>query len=346
MTQILQRYKIGTDFTEEEYHRWLTQLQWWCGEKFANVEDPKKHAEKILLAALNGAKLDGTQWTTIPNDFFKRVKQLSGFDLKLGIGIRDPLKNNSQAFRRKVITNQSGEKTENLPPIDMKTAMELRNKYIEDLIKKYPHLDNPIYKPKVEELSETIVKSRMISNDFLTATGRTLELLSKIRESLHKQIGELMEFLEISPKQRVSKILDQKNADLGSLIAKMESYGEYWKEYERIDSLRELIQLYHMLKSNRPDNTPQLNDWELWHMTRNRPIKFTCRHGETYELLGGFTVEEIEKALLQAQKTYGWGLEEIGAIVREEEPEIIPALEEVLEEIDNEPVDDFTGENT
>lgn len=304
---VLRRFAVGKDFTEADFHKWIDQLIWWIGDRFPRIKDPREHAEKIMKAALNGTKLDGTEWLGISSDFFSRVVQLSGFDVKRGVGVRDP----KTAKHRSIVTRASGEKTE-IPPVDIQQGMQLRADYIKDLLHKYPHLDSPVYKPKVEELAETIVKSRMISVDFILSRGKELELLSKIRESLHKQISELMKFLEIAPEQRVRKQLDAKNSDVGSLIAKMESYGEVWEEYEKLDALRELLQKYRMLKSSRPDGTPQLNDWELWHMTRNRPVKFTCRCGVSYELLGGFTPEEIEQALLQAHKVYGFGLEEIG----------------------------------
>ncbi len=302
---VLIRYKIGIDFTEEQYKKWLSQLTWWVSSRMTNIEDPAAYAEKVIKAGLNGTKVDGRPWTGVSTDFFKRVKQLAGYDLNLGIGVREPTR------KTHINPAHTASKTTELPPLDLKEAMELRHSYIKELIQKYPHLDTPVYKPKVEELAETVIKSRMISNEFLTSRGTTLEKLSKIRESLHKQIGELMEFLEISPKQRLTKALDAKNSDVGSIVARLESYGDTWKEFEKIDSLRELLQLYKMLKSTRPDGSPQLNDWELWHMTRNRPIKFTCRCGESYELLGGFTSDEIEQALLQAQNVYGYGLEDI-----------------------------------
>ena len=311
MSIALQRYKIGEDFTEEQINKWREQLTWWISAKMPRVTDPKEFADKALKAALNGTKMDGSTWPGISNDFYKRMKQLVGFDLEHGIGVREPTKT------RKISPAVTAERTAELPPIDLKAAMELRTNYIRDLLAKYPHLDTPVYKPKVEELAETVVKSRMISTDFLTARGKTLETLSKIRESLHKQIGELMEFLEISPKQRVTKTLDAKNSDVGSLVAKLESYGEAWQEYERLDALREALQLYRMLNAQRPDGTPQLNDWELWHMTRCKPIKFTCRHGETYEIIDGFTPDEIEKALLQAKEVYGFGLEPIDTVPAE-----------------------------
>jgi hypothetical protein len=306
----LKRYKIGTDFTEEQYHKWVEQLTWWIGEKMHNIESPKGHAEKALLAAMNGTKMDGSPWPLITNDFNKRIKQLVGFDLEAGIGIRDPM----VGAKKSLIGHTAARtKTAEIPPVDLKEAMGLRKEYISNLLGKYPHLDSPVYKPKVEELAETIVKSRMISSDFLNAQGVALERLSKIRESLHKQIGELMEFLEISPKQRVRSSIETKNADVGSLVAKMESYGASWEEFERLDALRELLQFYHMLQSTRPDGTPQLNDWELWHLTRNRPVQYKCIScGWEVELLGGFTPLEIEQALVQAQKVYGFGLEEIG----------------------------------
>lgn len=330
MAQLLRRFKIGEDFSKEDYEKWLEQLTWWIGSRMPNIQDSAAHAKTVIRAALNGSKLDGQPWPGVSNDFYKRIKQLVGFDLEKGIGIREP-----SPTIRMVSKEHTKSKTTVLPPIDLEKTMQFRQEYVNDLITKYPHLDTPVYKPKVEELAETIAKSRMISTDFMTASGAALEKLSKIRESLHKQIGELMEFLEISPKQRVTKLLDSKNADVGSLVARLESYAEYWSEYERIDALRELIQLYRMLQSSRPDGTKQLNDWEVWHMTRCKPMTFTCRHGETYELIDGFTPEEIEAALLQAEKIYGFGLKGITEQVPEEHKEV-----DVLEETDFETFDE------
>lgn len=308
MPQIPEKYVIGVNFSKEDYSKWIDQLAWWVGDRMPNVKNPREHAEKVLEAARYGRKLNGETWSKVPQNFFKRVTAMTGFDVFSGTGVRDPRKARALKIKAKDV---AGNPVEQTPSIDLNQALELRAQYIKDLLAKYPHLDTPVYKPKVEELAETIVKSRMISTDFIASRGKQLESLSKVRESLHKQIGELMEFLEISPKQRVTKTLEAKNSDVGSLISKLESYGEVWKEYEKLDSLRELLQFYRMLNSTRPDGTPQLNDWELWHLTRNRPVKFKCRCGESYELLGGFTPQEIEQALVQAQELYGFGLEAI-----------------------------------
>jgi hypothetical protein len=311
MSGFVRRFRVGEDFTEEEFNKWKKQLKWWISSSMPKVADPAAHTEKVLLSAMNGTKLNGEAWTGISNDFIKRVTQLTSFDLKTGVGRKA-----GRGGRPRLQTNKDkrvGPKItpEELPPEDIKTYFREQEQYKKDLLIKYPHLENPIYNPKVDELAETVMKSRMLSQEFLLAKGEPLLKLSKLRESLHKQIGELMDFLEISPKLLVHKQKEAAKADVGSLIAQMETYGEIWQEYERIDALRELIQKYKQLKTLRPDGSPQLNDWELWHQTRNRPVKFTCRCGETYELLGGFTPDEIEEALVQAYKAYGFGLEPI-----------------------------------
>src|SRR6185295_3519946 len=130
----IQRYYIGKDFTEEEYRKWLEQLTWWVGSRMTNVINPRAHAEAILKAGLNGTKTNGKEWAGISNDFFKRVKQLAGFDLQLGIGIREPTK------RRAIVANSPLVTKDDLPPLDLKEAMTLRENYIKELIQKYPHL--------------------------------------------------------------------------------------------------------------------------------------------------------------------------------------------------------------
>lgn len=300
------RFVVGTT---DEYNKWLEQLTWWLGETRKNLDNPKKHAVDVLLAAFNGTKLDGNPWPRISSEFYPRVKQLCGFDLKRGIGIRTRAGPVAVAISKGPSRTPNKMREKDLPPIDLGKALDLKQEYVEQLMEKYPHLEGAIYRPKVEELAETVVKSRMLSVAFLTSEGRTLQDLNKIKESLNKQTDELMKVLEISPALLMKKQQDGNKTDVGSLIRHMEQYGEIWDEYERIDALRELIQTYWQLKNSRPDGTPQLNDWELWHKTRNRPVKFTCRCGKIYELLGGFTAEEIEKACVQAYEVYGYGLE-------------------------------------
>ncbi len=301
------RFVVGTT---DEYNKWVEQLTWWLGETRKNLDDPPAQARLVLLSAFNGTKLDGSHWPKISTEFYVRVKQLCGFDLKRGIGIKS--QSPATPIARGPVRTPAKMSASELPPINLEKALDLKQEYVEQLVEKYPHLEGAIYRPKVEELAETVIKSQMLSSAFLTSEGRTLQDLNKIKESLNKQTDELMKVLEISPALLMKKQQDGNKTDVGSLIRHMEQYGEVWDEYERIDALRELLQTYWQLKNTRPDGTPQLNDWELWHKTRNRPVKFTCRNCQsTYELLGGFTPDEIEEACKQAYEVYGLGLESL-----------------------------------
>ncbi|MBU8921757.1 MAG: hypothetical protein KOO63_08055 [Bacteroidales bacterium] len=275
MARLIQEFDVGKDFTEGEFNHWREQLTWWISTSMTNVEDPLGHANKVLDAATKGTKLNGEAWPQISNDFFKRVNQLAGFDLKKGVG-----KKKNPAGRPKTTRNKrtfSQITAEQVPPIPITEVDRRQDAYIENLVAKYPHLDSPVYAPKVTELAELIIKSGMMSLDFMAATGKTLELLTKVRAEMQKQIDAIMNFLEISPKMLLTKQKEAQNSDVGSLIASMEEFGDWWQDFERIDALRELLQKYHQLNALRPDSTPQLNAWELWHMTRNRPVEFTCR---------------------------------------------------------------------
>ena len=301
------RFVVGT---HEDYARWLEQVTWWLASTRKNLDNPKEQAAAAMLAALNGTKLDGNPWPRMSSDFHKRVRQLTGFDLIRGVGTNSTNVQNI-AMQKGTVRTPSKMSRQELPPINLDKAMDMKAEYIQHLLEKYPHLENPVYTPKVEELAETVIKGRMLSVDFMTSDNRKLQDLSKIKESLNKQTDELMKVLEISPSVLMRKQQENHKTDVGSLIRHMEQYGSIWEEYERIDSLRELLQTFWQLNNTRPDGTPQLNDWELWHKTRNRPVEFTCRCGETYTLLGGFTPEEIEQACEQAYKVYGFGLERL-----------------------------------
>ena len=307
----------------------MDQLIWWLGTTRKGLENPSEQATAVILAAFNGTKLSGDPWPRISSDFFKRVKQLSGFDLELGVGTRA---SNAIAISKGPNRTPTKLTEQELPPISLDQAMDMKAEYIEHLVQKYPHLENQVYAPKVEELAETVVKSRMLSTEFLTAQGRKLQDVSKIKESLNKQTDELMKVLEISPSLLMKKQQDGHKTDVGSLIRHMEQYGEVWEEYERIDALRDLLQTFWQLQNTRPDGTPQLNDWELWHKTRNRPVNFTCKCGETYKLLGGFTPEEIEQACVQAYNVYGSGLEPLDKEAKFHTADIVES-EDVPEEL-------------
>jgi hypothetical protein len=312
MTRLVKEFVVGKDFTEEEFNKWRKQLQWWVSETMPNVDDPIAHVNKILNSAMRGLKLNGEAWPLITNDFFSRVKQLGAFDLRTGTGTKKNKKGRPAATNRQYRKGSVVQiNAEQVPDVDLKDIIEDQQRYKESLVTKYPHLDNPVYEPKVDELAELVIKSGLLSKDFLLSNGKKLESITKVRAEMQKQINEIMNFLEISPKLLLTKQKDAQQADVGSLIAKLENFGEHWQDFERIDALRELLQKYKQLNSLRPDGTPQLNDWELWHQTRNRPVHFKCRCGEEFDLLGGFTPEEIEQALIQAYEVYGFGLEGI-----------------------------------
>src|SRR5438105_1595336 len=138
--RVLRRFAIGKDFTEADYHKWVDQLMWWIGDRFPRIKDPREHVEKVMKAALNGTKLDGSEWRGISDDFFNRVIMLTGFDVKRGVGVRDP-KSHTMA-RHTHTTRGAAEKTKDIPPIDVQEGMRLRADYIQDLLRKYPHLDS------------------------------------------------------------------------------------------------------------------------------------------------------------------------------------------------------------
>ena len=84
--RVLRRFAIGKDFREEDFHKWIDQLIWWIGDRFPRIRDPREHAEKIMKAALNGTKLDGSEWVGISDDFFQHPSSvilddhLSGYE--------------------------------------------------------------------------------------------------------------------------------------------------------------------------------------------------------------------------------------------------------------------------
>lgn len=304
-------FAVEHDFSVSDRDKWKAQLTLWISRSQKTDEDPSKKAEKILQAAINGTKMNGEIWSGVENFSLRsRIKQFCGFDIVAGRGrLYKPLSrrgpNHPEKLRSKEVENKNDEV---YLDITLEELLEQREAYKQILFQEFPFTENPVYEAQVNGLAEAVVKLDHISGDFLTASGKSLEILLKIRDGLKKDMDDFMKLLKIHPTQLKDKAEDIDRGDVGNLIVQWEKFGEISEMYETVDAIQELIQSVRQLEQLRTDGTPQLADYLMWHKTGCRGCSFTCEHGVEYKLLRGFSSEELYAAAEQAYEAFGFGL--------------------------------------
>jgi len=311
-------YVLDKDYTKEEYDKWSQQIAFWIGET-QKSENPYKKAEKVLTCAINGTKLNGEVWPGVEDfDLPSRIRQFCGWDIIKGTG-RRRVSNLSTTQLHKTARKDRAENAAALEEISMAEMIAARESYKELLYKEFPFLDNPVYEPNVNGLADSTVKLNHISEQFLTASGSALKSLIEIRDSLKKDIDDFMKLLKIHPSQLKEKVDEGDRGNVGTLISKWEDFGDISDLYEQVDAVQEAIQIIRQLENIRVDGSPQLADWLLWHKTGCRGHTFTCACGETYDIHGGFTKEEMYAIAEQAYKTFGFGIKPIHDTTKDDE---------------------------
>ena len=311
-------YVLEQDFTKEEYDKWTKQVGFWIGET-QKSENPVKKAEKVLRAAVNGTKLNGEVWPGVEDfDLPSRIRQFCGWDINTGTGRRRVSTGSTRTPH--IRANRARAKNEeDFEEISMAEATAAREAYKEILYREFPFLDNPVYEATVTGLADSTVKLAQLSESFLTATGSALKNLIDIRDSLKDDIDEFMKLLKIHPSQLKEKVDEGDRGNVGTLIGKWEEYLELAEIYEQVDAIQEAIQIIRQLEQVRVDGSPQLSEWLLWHKTACRGHKFTCSCGLTYDIHGGFSIDEMYAIAEQAYKTFGFGLKPIDNAKKDDE---------------------------
>jgi hypothetical protein len=302
--------------TKDTLDRWLISINSWVSATQVNETDPRSKAERVVKAALSGSKLNGEMWPGVEKySLERRIQQLCGWDVVnnrgregnlsrlRGKGAGEPARKKADAT--KVANDQI------IRDMTLDEMYRKRENFISVLHEQFPHLNNPVYAAKVQALAEAEVRLMSLSDTFMSSTGKTMKLALEIQEGLRKSINELMTLLNIHPKQLVDKVDEKDRGDVGSLMNQWEDYGRVADEFERVDAIQELIQHVHRANSVRSDGSPQLADYLLFHATGCAGHMFKCQCGETYELYGGFTLEQLEAAAEQAYQKFGFGLKRI-----------------------------------
>lgn len=278
----------GADFSAVEMELLTLKLVNWykspeCDRAYA---DPEAEAKEIIRQCLLGLTKDGKPWKGASNDFANRIKTKAAYDLTTDKGIRvQRLKNpNSTVVRDHEAAEGAklvAEVNAHLIGFDQEEQNKFREQKEKSILTKFPELDNPVHQPHVRRLSLLYMQQELLDRELtiIQPKGKRLEAALNNLKMVEDMADKTMKLLDIHPDQLHKRIDKQKSATLGELVSQLEDDREF-RAREKMWALQAAYQLWWMTKHpNGAGTGPQLEAWELWHMTRSKEVKFTCLWG-------------------------------------------------------------------
>jgi hypothetical protein len=271
-----------------------------------NFSDPEQQAKDIIQQCLKCVKQDGDPWKNAPHTFQSRIRVKAAYDMETGAGIPIRASKHPDAVRR---LDKEAEESANavqdiIPALVEFDIEEYRQKQLRNILSTFPELDNPVHLPNVRRLalyySQQEMIDRMVSSGSVKpGTPKSSDILDEL-ESLNKSIDALMKTLDIHPDSLRKKIKENTDGTLGDLVVMLDMDEEF-KEREKLWALQAALQLWYMHEHPNGDlSGPQMEEWEIWHMTRTRPFSFTCKCGIKYHnIIQGFTPKELKEYLIK-----------------------------------------------
>lgn len=292
----------GDDFDKAEIEALTYKIAIWfaspeCDRQYA---DPVAAANEKIQECLLAQTGEGKPWTNCPQDFENRVKAKCGYDMVAGKGIPAPrVKGTANGGRAldKVAQKQVAALEGNAA---LEFDQEAFRKQVEtDIYEAFPELDNPAHRPNVRSLSLYYSQREVIDRDLaFTRNANQRETLLKSLKTISDMADAAMKQMGIHPDQ-VRKAVNSKTASTVSDLVATLGDDDGFKEREKTWALQLALQLYWMSEHYNGRKTgPQVHDWEIWHLTRSRPLSFTCRCGEHYTLVEGFEPAELRDYLI------------------------------------------------
>ena len=297
----------GADFTRDWIEQIIYRIALWFKDPACdrNYDDPVAMARQKIQECLLGTTEDGSPWRNVPREFNARVRAKCGFDVETMTGI--PSRRVKNPLAERALDKKAQEAAKDLdganPFVDSFDDVGFRAQMEKDLLTTFPELDNPAHLPNVRSLTMYYAEREKIDRQLAAGVsdakrGTLLESLKKIED----MADSTMKRLGVHPDQIRKKISDKgasSVADLAALV-ESESIKDDFKKREKVWALQLALQLWWASEHrNGTGNGPNLHDFEIWHMTRSRPVKFTCRHGETYTVIEGFEPHELREFLIK-----------------------------------------------
>lgn len=294
----------GADFTQAEIDKLIYEIAVWFKDPKSgrNCDAPVETATARVKECLLAETVNGEPWKTCSNDFAKRILAKCGYDIVNHVGVPMMRAKGRDGGRVLDAKAKEGVKTLNAGAIVQANFDQesYREKVEHDILLAFPELDNAASKPVVRSLSGLYAQREVIDQELAVGvTASKRETLLRSLKVIEDMADTTMKRLGIHPDQIRKKISDKGASTIGDLVALVDEDPTY-REREKVWSLQLALQLWWMTEHLNGDKTgPNLHPFEMWHMTRTKPIKFTCRHDETYTIVEGFEPHELYAYLIQ-----------------------------------------------
>jgi hypothetical protein len=298
----IKQYRVGVkedgaDFTKDEIEALIYRIALWfqSPESDRSYDDPVTVAREKIQECLLGQTEAGEVWRNCPAEFAKRVKTKCAYDMETGKGLPSPRVKRGEGRVLDKDAQRAARALDQSNPVAASLDQQAFRAEVErNILAAFPELDNPAHTPNVRNLSGLYAQREVIDRELaagVTANKR-LVLLDSLRK-IEDMADATMKRLGVHPDQVRSNLKSRMNTSIGDLVALLGDDREFEKR-ERTWALQLALQLWWCwAHPNGRRDGPNLHLWEIWHMTRSRPIQFTCRHGEAYTLVEGFEPQEL-----------------------------------------------------
>lgn len=295
----------GADFSPEEIELLKYKLAKWFSDPLCDRQypNPLETAAEIIEQCLLAKTKDGSRWRNAPDTFEQRIKIKALFDMETGKGRAAPTVKHPMAVSKQNPEAEAAakevKKTHSVMSVDEQD--QIKKKKIKEIINVFPELSGPVYSSDVERLATYRVQQEILMRELSlnpNANQRS-NLLDNLRK-LEEMMDRTMTLLAIHPNQLAKRVDESKKGTLGELVATLDGDPEF-KKREKLWALQLAYQLWWMSQHyNGKEDGPQVEAWEIWHMTRTKPFDFTCSCGKQYKnLVDGFEPHELKEYLLR-----------------------------------------------
>lgn len=301
-------FKVGHDATDDitpEQVELLTYKirDWFSSDACTRVyEDPTDEAREQVQQCLLGVTKDHVPWGRAPKTLAGRVRAKCMYDMDKDAGIQykmDDRLDVRRARERDEVAQAAKDATAPGGKLVNAQLDQYRMKLEAEIIAEYPELDTPVHRPNIRRLSLLYSQQEKVSMELDVAKATTRKTLIDTLATIQKTVESVMKSLDIYPDQIRKRMDQQRKGSIGDLVVEVESDEDFAKR-EKLWSLTEALQLWWMTQHLNGNKTgPQIHEFEMWHMTRCRPIDYKCECGREVVLVEGFTPDELRDYLVE-----------------------------------------------
>lgn len=291
------------DFTADEIDLLVYKVRDWFAsdECDRNYSNPLKEAKDKIEQCLQATTATGKIWLKAPDRFEDRVKVKTLFDMEEGNHIsqeraKTVLAKQNEAHRQALA--QARQTGQGPGTATVESLQKYQQNLQKEILDAYPELDTPVHKPNVTRLAMLYTEQERIRMDLPGSSGKARRDHIETLSLLERTIKDAMKALSIYPDQLMRRMNQQRSGSVGDLVEQIGEDADF-KDREKRWALTLALQLWWMTKHPNGKKTgPQIHDFEMWHLTRTRPIRYKCKCGHESIIVEGFTPEELRDYLV------------------------------------------------